>query len=326
MPKRVIRFFNSKSDDLDQIIDLGDKNSKTLGHLPHDAYKDYARKNGIIICKVGKSLAGYCLFRRQQRNNQIKIAQLCIDPNFRGGKIADQILDFLKIEFKSHFRGIALNCRRDFKHASAVWKRNHFFPEEEKRSRSKEENYLLQWYHSFNKINLFSNLSDSKIKALLDLNIIIKLRELKSEAIEDLEIQYLLNDDISTEVDYYYAKESLSEITKDNNNQRRFKTRKILKSFKEIVFKEDEFKGVYSRIIELSPPKSENDFSDRKQLAECIINNIPYFVTTDVNLQKKCKPIEDYFNVTILLPSEFIIKFDQIQNSSSFFTPKDRWS
>lgn len=316
---RIIRFYKPKADSLEKIIQLGDENSKTLGHLPHDAYNDYARKNGIIVCIVDSELAGYCLFRRQKRNNQIKIAQLCVNTDFRGQKIADQILDFIKNEFRSHFRGIALNCRRDYEKASEVWKRNHFFPEEEKRSRSKKENYLLQWYHNFNQNNLFSESLNSKIKALLDLNVMIKLRQLESgDKIEDQEIKYLINDDISTEVDFYYAKESLTEINRDNDNQRRFRTRRVIKNFKELVFKPKEFDVVYERIINLSPPKNENDKSDRKQLTECVNNNIPFFVTTDTNLKKECKIIEEHFNVTILLPSEFIIKFDQLQNSDSF--------
>ncbi|MEM6398148.1 MAG: GNAT family N-acetyltransferase [Bacteroidota bacterium] len=316
---RIVRFYTPKADSLDNIIRLGDENSKTLGHLPHDAYKDYARKNGIVVCKINDTLAGYCLFRRQKRNNQIKIAQLCIEPEFRGHEVADHIINFIKAEFKNYFRGIALNCRRDYDKATEVWKRNHFFPEEEKRSRSKKENYLLQWYFSFNQNNLFNSTTSSKIKVLLDLNVMIKLRQLEyNKEIEDQEIRYLINDDILTEVDFHYAKESLSEINRDDNSQRRIRTRRVIKNFKELTFKPNEFGVVFDKVISLSPPKNENDESDRKQLVECITNNIPFFVTTDINLKKDCRVIEEHFNVTILLPSEFIIKFDQIQNSDSF--------
>ena len=163
MQEKKVVFFNPNVDSIESIITLGDSNSKTLGHLPKDAYKEYAQKKGIVVCKIKNELAGYCLFRRKQRTNIIKIAQLCVDPNFRGQSVADRILSFIKEEFNNHCKGISLNCRRDYKHASEVWKRNHFFPLEEKRSRSKKENYLLQWFYSFNQVNLFSETSSSKI-------------------------------------------------------------------------------------------------------------------------------------------------------------------
>ena len=319
MSGKIIRYFDSNKDSLEEVILLGDKNSKTLGHLPHDAYKDYLRRQGILICKIDDQIGGYCLFRRQRKNNQIKIAQLCVDESFRGKKIADELLDFIKNEFREHFRGIALNCRRDYEQASTVWKRNHFFPLEERRSRSKDENYLLQWYFDFNQVDLFNSVSNSKIKALLDLNIVIKLRDLKEgQEIQDEEIKYLFNDDILTEVEYFFARESLAEITRDNDTNRRKETRKLLKEFKQLDFHPDEFRFVYDKVLELAPPKCENDYSDRKQLTEAIANNIPFFITTDRNLKKACKIIEEHFNITISLPSEFIIHFDQIQNSSTF--------
>jgi len=314
-----LRFFDSKIDKIDEVIELGDSNSKTLGHLPHAAFNEYAKKGGVIICKINNKLAGYCLFRKKISEHKIKIAQLCIANSYRGQGVADKILDFIKEEFCEHFRGVALNCRSDFRHATKVWERNYFFPEQEKRSRSKKENYLLQWYYSFNKDDLFTTTTHSRVKVLLDINIFIKLRDVNfDDESSHEEIKYLTNSDILTEVDYCYAKESLSELIRDKNIERRKRTRRVIKGFYEVPLEEKSFDSIYKEICRLSIPKNENDRSDRKQLATCIANNIPFFVTTDEALKKTCKKIEDNFNISILLPSEFIVKFDQIQNSASF--------
>ena len=314
-----LRYVYESEPIIDQIIQMGDENSKTLGHLPKDAFREYARKEGIIVAMKKTEIVGYCLFRRQKRNNLIKIAQLCVNSPYRGMGVGDKLIGFLKNEFKTTFRGIALNCRLDYVVANKLWRRNGFFCKNERRSRSRKENYLGKWHYDFNHPNLFNSIPSSKIKALVDLNIIIKYSDLaKGEIIGEEELEYLFNDDIITEVDYYHALESFSELLRDENIKRRKRTRDFLSEFKETVFKEKKFTEVIDEIYQLSPPKNENDKSDRRQLAEAVVNNIPYFITTDGNLVKKCKVVENHFNINILFPSQFIVKFDQIQNSESY--------
>lgn len=85
---------------------------------------------------------------------------------------------FLKNSFKKDFRGIGLNCRNDYEFANKLWKRSNFIPVKEKRGRAKKLSLLTYWYYSFNKPDLFSDISTDRVKALIDINIIIKLRDL----------------------------------------------------------------------------------------------------------------------------------------------------
>ena len=109
----------SKSDaDLKAIIALGDKNSKTVGHLPQVVYKDYQSNKGIITAKDKDTVIAFVMFRRTMRSNSVKIAQLCVAAKYRGKSIADSLLNELKSRHKDNFKSIRLTCRKDFSFAT----------------------------------------------------------------------------------------------------------------------------------------------------------------------------------------------------------------
>ena len=78
------------------------------------------------------------------------------------------------------------------------------------------------------------------------------------------------------------------------------------------------FSDVYEDLCSISLPKNENDDSDRKQLSEAIVNNIEYFITTDEDLILDFQGKLDQYSIVIITPTEFIVRFDQIQNQSSY--------
>jgi len=314
-----IQYINSRDNLIDKVIALGDENTKTLGLMPREGYRQHADRSCLLVATKNDDIAGFILFRKTVKNRRIRIVQLCVNSNFRGKGIGDSLIDKLKDDFKSTYRGIALNCRIDYKSASKLWKRNGFYPLNEKRGRGKKETWLLQWLYDFNKNDLFTNIELTKVRVLIDVNIIIRTRDISTATdYKKSPIIFLLSDDILSDVEYLYANETLLEITKDSNSGRRERTRRIMSQFNRLTMNPSNLDEIRNKVKKLCPPTKENDFSDRDQISEAIANNIEYFITTDEKMQKECEVLSSYFSIQIFTPSQFLIHFDQIQNSSSY--------
>ncbi|WP_418502082.1 GNAT family N-acetyltransferase [Flagellimonas sp.] len=305
------------------MVALGTKNSKTLGHFPRGAFAEYGNKGTIIGAhQNSKTLLGYVLFSITSSRNTIRIVHLCVDESQRGKGIAKLLLDEVRQRFSLQFKGISLSCREDYFEATKFWKQYGFIPKNRIRSRSKKEHYLIKWWYDFGNHDLFSILNESsgKTKALLDANMIIKLRD--NDTNEQTGAQYLMADWLVDEIDYYYAPEIYNEIQRDKNKDRIKKTKSFITQFCEARFKPVLRDSVFKEIQAIVPGNSENDISDKKQLSECIAGGIDYFITTDTNLLDSENQIFDEFGVQILTPTDFILMLDQINNSSNYISTR----
>ena len=63
---------------------------------------------------------------------------------------------------------------------------------------------------------------------------------------------------------------------------------------------------------------SENDISDRKQVASCIVSRTPYFITYDEGLLNKKTQIEDKYPIQLYNAHEFIIHIDQLLHEEEY--------
>lgn len=313
-----IKVVNHSDFILNEIIILGKKNAKTLGMFPEGAFIDHAKKRCIIAAIENDNLIGYILFRITQSKGIISIAHLCVDSSHRNKGVAKKLLDSVKEKYQHLFRGIALSCRKDYLEASNFYEKNGFKAKNEVRSRSKEENYLVKWFFDFGNQDLFSSIhiSDSKFNVLLDANIIIKLRDIKDEDIN--EIQALKADWLDDEVEFFYAQEMLNEINRDKDKSRADSTRKFITKFKEARFIPNERDIILNKLEKLNSRTSINDISDKVQLSECIASNIDCFVTTDNQILSIADKLYEIYSVKILSPSELILYIDQLKNKTNY--------
>jgi ribosomal protein S18 acetylase RimI-like enzyme/AraC-like DNA-binding protein len=303
---------------LESVIDLGNKNAKTLGFFPEGAFREHARTKNILVVTNDEEFVGYLLFRITQKTRVISITHLCISSKFRGQDYASKLLDHLKAEYQHVFRGFKLNCRKDYDTASKFWENYGFKAVSEKRSRSKEERYLVKWWYDFGNKNLFSfsYSSSSNIEALLDASVIIKLRDQKY--VNRKEIEALYADWLIDEVDYYYAPEIYNEIKRDKDKSRISETRSFMSAFKEARFKPQKRDNILLQVEGFLTGNSVNDISDRKQLSECIAAGIDYFITTDENILSVKEKIFETFSLNILRPTDFILFIDELVNGMNY--------
>ncbi|HEA20087.1 hypothetical protein LCGC14_1201520 [marine sediment metagenome] len=307
----------------DQVVAMGTKNSKTLGHFPRGAFIEYGKKGTIIAAHdSNKTLFGYILFSITASKGTIRIVHLCIGENNRGKGIAKLLLDEVRSRFSLQLKGIALSCREDYTEASKFWEKYGFIPRNRSRSRSKQERYLIKWWYDFGNQDLFSwsNENSEKTKALLDANMIIKLRD--NDTNEQTGAKYLMADWLVDEIDYYYAQEFYNEIQRDKDKERASRSRSFITQFFGAKSKPETRDEIFNHIQTIVSGNSANDISDKKQLSECIAGGIDYFITTDTNLLESEAGVYEKYGVQILTPTEFILMLDQINNRSNYVSTR----
>jgi predicted nucleic acid-binding protein/GNAT superfamily N-acetyltransferase len=314
MAKMDYKFINHTDPFLAKVIALGKKNSQTLGLMPKDAYIQQARQKCILIAVENDQLLGFCLFRVVSSKRRIGITQVCIDQSRRKQGIARFLLNQVRDKYKTLLNGMLVSCREDYHDACNLWLGFGFIKKKRVRSRSVEEKYLFKFWYSFGQQDLFSiEANPNDLRVVLDLNILIKLRDQNGENNNE-EIAQLLSDWLTDEVDYYYAKETLNEIHRDKDFQRTNDTIQFLDAFQELPGDLNENQKLLPLLKKLHPGETENHISDRKQLAECKINSIPYFITIDEDLISRRVDIYDNLGVSILRPGEFILEIDELKN------------
>ena len=320
-----IEFIDSSYPLYHAVKKLGRKYAATLGFMPSGGFDDYAARRNIITASEDGRLQGYLMYREVNRFSRVTIVHLAVDDTFRGKGVSTALIDALKKRFKdTGIAGISLSCRKDFEKPSEVWERNEFIAKWSRRSRSIEEHYLTTWWYDFNPRTLFSMMYEesSKVRALMDANIIMKLRDagmdIKFKNAKE-EPRCLLQDWLVDETDLCYAPEVFNEINRDKNIKRAQSTRMYVSSaFTQAMF-DTEKKSLISKELEvILPGKTVNSVSDRKQVASCIAAGIPYFITYDKAVIKKRDEIKAGYDVEIYTPQEFVLRIDQLLHREDY--------
>lgn len=305
------KFINNTDPFIIEVIKLGKQNSATLGLMPKDVYIEQARKKCLVIAFEGDVLCGFCLFRFAETKSRIGITQVCVAPLARRRGLAKLLLNQVRDKFNLLAKGMLVSCREDYKEACQLWNSYGFVIKKRVRSRSIQEKYLFKLWYNFDQKDLFTiEANANDLRVVLDLNILIKLNEDK----ELDEIQQLLSDWLTDEVDYCYATETLNEIHRDKDFRRTNDTLQFINSFQELSCNPVESKQFHSILQELHPGATENHKSDRKQLAECKACNISYFITMDEELLAHRDAIYEKLGISILRPGEFILEIDELKN------------
>lgn len=318
----TIEFIDDKNKFFSDVKILGKKNSSTLGFMPEGGFEDYAKKRCIIIAADNDILCGYIMYREVPRYSRISIVHLCVDCKYRGNGLTKLLLDALRLKYENtyNYHGILLSCRDDYKVASEVWKKYGFVPRDKVRSRSIENHSLKKWWYDFNRQDLFSlsNAMTSKISALLDANIIIKLRDSANTYEPTEDPRCIMADWLIEETELYYAPEMYNEIDRDANKQRAIRTKQFLSSFVEAKYSIERAKQIAYELSAIIQGKTDNDISDRKQLATCIAAEIKYFITFDNGIIAAKDKIETLYDVDIVTPQEFVVTIDKLVHKETY--------
>jgi len=306
--------------DLEFIYKLWGANRATLGLMPKDAFKDAIRKKWVLISSENNLITGYLLFRFTNRNQTLSIVHLCVDKSNRGKGLSSKLIDKLVELYKNKALGIKLSCRSDYLHAIEFWKRYNFQPKGILPSRGSNPNvHLIVWWFSFGQKDLFSYVHTDKIRVVLDFNIIAKLRDLEIGDESYEEVAILQSDYLVDEVEYYQTAETTSEIFRDQNSERKSRTRSFIKQFPELNIHKASVNGIENELRSIITGNSDNDRSDRRQIAEAILSGFPYFITLDEGLLKSKKVIMEKYPLKVLKPSALFLEIDASNNATDYY-------
>jgi ribosomal protein S18 acetylase RimI-like enzyme/predicted nucleic acid-binding protein len=306
---------------LEQVIALGDAHSNTLGFLPREAFKKHARERHILIA-VGEDqqLAGYLLYRVSSRHYRASIVHLCIDPKKRRSGIAKKLVEILHEKTK-HLSGIRLSCRRDYDTANKLWPELGFVYLFEKPGRGKDGEKLFIWWLDYNNRLLFSPVEEfptTKIRVAMDANIFLDLQA-GEERVDAKESHALLADWLQEEIELCITEELKIEINRNPNEQQRTANLAYANNFILLTSNQNEFDDASEKLQRFLPEnKTENDRSDRRQLARTIASDVQYFVTRDDKLLRNKEELYETFGLTIIRPSELITRMDELQRESEY--------
>lgn len=311
---KIITINKIKSREFEQVIALGDANTKTLGFLPKVVFEEYAKLNQLVgVISDNNEILGYLLYRIS--NDKVTIVHLCIKTEMRGKGIAHLLVSFLKDSTKK-YQGIRLSCRNDYR-INRVWEKFNFIPMNEKPGRSKKKLPLTVWWFQHEHNDLFSQIIEfnlkNKIAAVIDMNIFIDLIEKRNNESLALESGWIQN-----EVEFFITREINIEVNRKDDPIIKRKNRSYIQNFNSLPFNENFYLEVFNELQNEFMLTSENDISDLKHIAYTISGGAEYFITRDDFILKNAKQFKNY-GITILRPSDFIIQLDEIFNKTKYY-------
>ena len=314
---------------LDQVIELGDTNSGTLGFFARGAFHDYAAKKHILIAIDEKEIfLGYLLYNITQRSRVVSIVHLSVEPSHQQKGVAKALVDHLKKLTKNFFRGIRIRCRRDYE-VSNIWPKFGFNAIDEKPGRSKQGSTLTVWWFDHGHPTLFTLADkqkiDSKLPVVIDANIFYDLQS-TPKSITEKESQSLLADWLNVEL--CLTSEIYNEIDRREDKTERKRGKNFAQTFTILPSSDEEFQKNCALLRCFFPQKmNHSDESDLRQLARTIAanvqffvtrDNVQFFVTRDKVLLNKSEDIYENFGIRIISPSYLIIHQDELMRETEY--------
>ena len=293
--------------------------SQTLGFLPKEAIQSYLKKEkgGVLGAKIDTGqLVGYLLYATNP--NYFRITHLCVSAEYRRQGIAKRLIDALK-EAADTQRAIKLNCRRDFL-ANELWPKFGFVALGEKPSRSKMKRYLTTWHLTLvpdDQLEIFqAKTSVDALDVIIDSQILFDFDE--SDIDKTMPAKVLLSDFLVDSIELWITDETLNEINRQNNHEKRKKSQNRAQNFAIVEFNPDLVEEFGERLKRILPNSKPSQISDIRQLAKASASNVRTFVTRDGNLLKKRREIFDTTRLKVVNPAELIVQFHELFEGQSY--------
>ncbi|WP_234335996.1 GNAT family N-acetyltransferase [Streptomyces sp. NRRL S-920] len=175
MAIKVVPASEGQAELIEAAVALGDRNTKTLGHMPRGAYPKLAADGGLLVAVEGEEVIGYALFRLPKRSPHVGLAHLCVAIEHRKRGVARLLVDAIKKRYPQRL-GIKAKCRRDY-WLSAMWTKLGFVPRGEARGRGQDGETLDGWWLDLGHPDLFADVeSDALLVVTVDHGVFVDLR------------------------------------------------------------------------------------------------------------------------------------------------------
>lgn len=287
-----------------QVVELGDRNNKTLGFLPYAGFRTAAADGRIAVATADDgNVLGYCLFDLPR--DVVRIVHLCVATEARHTNLARALVDAVSARHSDRL-GLVLKCRADWP-ADKMWPKLDFAAQTQVPGRSKQQHPLTVWWRSHGHADLFTLLDEHRAgrAAAIDSNVYCDLHSAKSRQgakhtailaplIANDELNIMLVPSLEAEI---YA-------TTDPAERTRFLNAKVNYTRATNAFSQEVVDHLMADIPRNVLAKDGSLQRDAELLAEAHANGVDLFITRDHGaLQHLLEPAAE-FGIEVLHPTE----------------------
>lgn len=315
----MIRFDVATRDAIfDQLVNLGDRNNKTLGFLPYAGFRVAALEGRIAVAlNADESVLGYCLFDLPR--NVVRIVQLCVSSSARGGNLARELVEAVSARHADRL-GLVLKCRADWP-ADKMWPKLGFTAQTQVPGRSKQQHPLTVWWRSNGHTDLFTLLAAQRVgrNAAVDSNVYSDLHSAKLR--HGAKHTAVLADFIADDQLRLFLLPSLEEeiyATGDPVERTRFLNAKLHYARAAQAATAETVEWLLSDIPPRAMAKDESLRRDAKYVAEAHANDIDLFITRDEGALKFLSQKAALLGVEVLHPTAVPTYLDVERASTAY--------
>ena len=314
-PVAHVYHIRDRPDLLADVMDLGRKNSATVGFFPRGAFEDHAAKGLVFVSVVDGELGGYVLYRVVR--DKATVVHLCVSDAHRGRGVARGLFERLVSETQE-LKGIDLLCRQDFE-ANAVWPVLGFRFVETVPGRGKERSPLARWWFDQGGANLFTHASAGLTDVVVDANVFFDIVEEGDHRPNAEESLGLVADWLAPHFRVLVSDEIDNESLRNADAESAERTRRAARELGKLERNGAAFIEKLGRLQTVLPPRAmsrERDLSDLRHIASAASAGVAYFATRDERLLGASADILDSVGVEVLRPVQFISKLDEIHGEA----------
>ncbi len=295
--------------------------------LPHAVYHDAAEKGCLLAAFDRDVPIGYTLFRLPR--NEVVLTHVCVDPAFRGWKIARLLVE--KVSSLHHSRqGIKAKCRDDYPGIERIWYGLGFCPRAKAQGRGIDKADMTIWWRNHGHPDLFTPPDEEPtvVRIAVDTNILLDLqapastpRRKRSEMLRaqhlDARIELIVSPALERDIQHRGI-ESGDQLVKFAKTFRR--PNRSAKRASEL------FDMMLANVQIRRPdfPRTDQDTADLWQLAEAAACGAQALLTWDECLLKDIAPIalsaaaSELARMRVLDPDHLEIRLDELANRLAY--------
>lgn len=306
---------------LTAVIELGNRNRKTLGFLPRAAFRQAAQSGTLLVAVDGRRLAGYALYGLP--GDRVRLAHLCVDDAYRGQGVNQRLVADISDRHADRL-GILLKCRKDYG-LEKMWTRLGFQVRTEVDGRGGTREPLVVWWRSHGHPDLFTGLEPTAVvSAAMDCNVFADLHSSYgrngSEETKALSAEWLAG-----LLELVVLPQLVDEIHAIRQAPERRTQLNALSLYRQPPLEKTDLDQMCRALIEaawedlgLELPRTGNDLKDLAYVVQARAAGVQHLVTRDAGLLELSPVAEKVCGVRILRPADSVVAIDELRRKQVY--------
>ncbi len=305
----------ASDEELDAVKALYRTQKAFLGFYPDGAFEQRATSNQIYVAWLDGTAVGYVAFSTNRRY-EVRIAHLCVSPEYRRRGFAKRLIDSLVDAHPAHAR-IRLNCRSDYPAADA-WRGLKFSEVRRFPGKKLDGSELIAFIFPINETPLFDRIEDDPLPVVIcDTNVVIDIED--PDRPHHRSSTGLLVDWLVDEIDLRVTSEVFADLDRQNEPLRSEMTSAVKERWIQASANDSDTAEALQEVRRImGPPKDDSSASDQMHIAVAVTIEAAALVTRDGPVLKFRDEILSSLGLRMLSPPEFITEYDSVLNSHRY--------